>query len=51
MFCPVCIANAAVIIATTTSGGGIVATVISQARKLTDFQKLNPIMKAKEKQS
>jgi len=42
MICPVCIANAAVMVATATSGGGVVATVISQARKLTDFQKLIP---------
>jgi len=51
MICPVCIANAAVMVATATSGGGVVATVISQARKLTDFRKLNPTAKAKEKQS
>jgi hypothetical protein len=51
MICPVCIANAAVMVATATSGGGVVATVISQARKLADFRKLNPTAKVKEKQS
>ena len=51
MFCPVCIANAAVMVATATSGGGVVATVISQARIRTDFRKLNPSAKPKEKQS
>jgi hypothetical protein len=51
MICPVCIANAAVMVATATSGGGVVATVISRACKLTDFRKLSPAVKAKEKQS
>src|SRR5215469_18789910 len=47
MFCPVCIANVAVMVATATSSGGVVATVISQARKLTDFRKVNPAVKTK----
>ena len=51
MICPVCIANAAVMVATATSSGGVVATVITQARKIADFRKLNPTLKAKEKQS
>jgi len=51
MMCPVCIANAAVMVATATSSGGVLATVISHARKLTDFRKLHPTEKAQEKQS
>lgn len=51
MICPACIANAAVMVASVTSSGGVLATVISQARKITDFRKRNPTGKAKEKQS